>query len=132
MLRRSTRTDRDHRARAARRRHSAAAFLALAIALVICPRAAQAQASLAAEDIIDEVPVKIGNAVEKFTVIRDAIQTDQWYYVPDQPRIAERVMSSGQREPEFALVGSSSGSGESGTTRGRRFPSIRDDAETPA
>lgn len=68
------------------------------------PVMGKAQASLAAEDIIDEVPVKIGNVVEKFTVLRDAIQKDQWYYVPDQPRIAERLMSSGQREPEFTLV----------------------------
>lgn len=80
------------------------ACIALAIGLLLWPAPARAQASLAAEDIIDEVPVKIGNVVEKFTVIRDAVQPDQWYYVPDQPRIAERLMSSGQREPEFALV----------------------------
>lgn len=77
----------------------------LAIAATLClPAAGAAQASLAAEDIIDEVPVKIGSAVEKFTVIRDAIQTNQWYYVPDQPRVVERQMASGQREPEFMLV----------------------------
>lgn len=79
------------------------ALLAMAATLSL-PAAGMAQASLAAEDIIDEVPVKIGAAVEKFTVIRDAIQTDQWYYVPDQPRVVERLMASGQREPEFMLV----------------------------
>ena len=76
-----------------------------AMAAMFCvPATGLAQASLASEDIIDEVPVKIGNVVEKFTVLRDAIQKDQWYYVPDQPRVVERVMSSGQREPEFMLV----------------------------
>ena len=89
---------------AARRRHSAAAVLAVAITLLICPRAAEAQASLAAEDIIDEVPVKLGNLTERFTVIRDAIHQDQWYYAPDQPRLAEHVGANGQREPEFTLV----------------------------
>jgi hypothetical protein len=77
----------------------------LAIAAMFCiPTTGLAQASLASEDIIDEVPVKIGNVIETFTVLRDAIQKDQWYYVPDQPRVVERVMSSGQREPEFMLV----------------------------
>jgi hypothetical protein len=85
-------------------RRLAPATVVLSLGLLLCPQRALAQASLAAEDIIDEVPVKIGNVVEKFTVIRDAVQTDQWYYVPDQPRIAERLMSSGKREPEFALV----------------------------
>lgn len=87
------------------RRRSTLGLPSIALAvLLLAPGVANAQASLAAEDIIDEVPVKIGNVIEKFTVIRDAIQTDQWYYVPDQPRIAERLMSSGEREPEFALV----------------------------
>ncbi len=77
---------------------------AFIVAALLWPRPAWAQASLAAEDIIDEVPVKIGNITEKFTVLRDAIQRDQWYYVPDQPRLSERTMSNGDREPEFTLV----------------------------
>ena len=89
---------------AARCRRVAAAFLALALVLIVCPRAAQSQASLAAEDIIDEVPVKLGNVTDRFTVIRDALRPEQWYYAPSQPRLSERVMSNGQREPEFALV----------------------------
>jgi hypothetical protein len=80
------------------------AWFLVAACVLLCPALARAQASLAAEDIIDEVPVNIGNVLEKFTVIRDAVERNQWYYVPDQPRIAERVMSGGQREPEFALV----------------------------
>jgi hypothetical protein len=89
---------------AARCRHTAAAFLALALVLIVGPRAAHSQASLAAEDIIDEVPVKLGNVTDRFTVIRDALRPEQWYYAPSQPRLSERVMSNGQREPEFALV----------------------------
>lgn len=77
---------------------------ALGAAALICPKAASAQASLAAEDIIDEVPVTIGNVTERFTVLRDALQRDQWYYVPDQPRLSERVVANGNREPEFSLV----------------------------
>ena len=79
--------------------------LALAgVALLLAPRAAHAQASLASEDIIDEVVVKIGDESHRFTVIRDAINKDQWYYAPDQPRLSERRMSNGNREPEFTLV----------------------------
>lgn len=79
--------------------------LALAgLALLVAPRAVQAQASLASEDIIDEVVVKIGDESHRFTVIRDAINKDQWYYAPDQPRLSERRMSNGNREPEFTLV----------------------------
>jgi hypothetical protein len=77
---------------------------AMALLALLCPWPAAAQASLAAEDIIDEVVVKIGEMTYRFTVIRDAINKEQWYYAPDQPRLAERLMSSGKREPEFALV----------------------------
>jgi hypothetical protein len=41
---------------------------------------------------------------DRFTVIRDALRPEQWYYAPSQPRLSERVTSSGQREPEFNLV----------------------------
>jgi hypothetical protein len=90
------------RTRAFRLRHWATALLALALA--VAPRAVQAQASLAAEDIIDEIPVKLGTVMDRFTVIRDALQIDQWYYVPSQPRLSERVTTNGVREPEFTLV----------------------------
>lgn len=78
--------------------------LALALAVALCPRTASAQASLASEDIIEEVIVRIGDVDYRFTVIRDALQKDQWYYAPDQPRLSERQMSNGNREPEFTLV----------------------------
>jgi len=78
--------------------------LALVGLALLCPRASFAQASLASEDIIDEIVVKIGDVDYRFTVIRDALQKDQWYYAPDQPRLSERQMSGGNREPEFTLV----------------------------
>ena len=80
-------------------------LLALVIAgLLAAPRASYAQASLASEDIIEEVIVRIGDVDHRFTVIRDALVKEQWYYAPDQPRLSERLMSSGKREPEFTLV----------------------------
>jgi hypothetical protein len=90
--------------RAPRSRCAGALLMALAATLLAAPRPAPAQASLAAEDIIDEIPVKLGTVTDRFTVVRDALQTDQWYYAPTQPRLSERVMSNGRREPEFALV----------------------------
>src|SRR5688500_12456949 len=64
------------------------------------------QASLLTEDIIDDIPVKPGGDEKKaysVTVVRDAYQRDQWYYVPNAPRLVERVID-GKRYPEFALV----------------------------
>ena len=63
-----------------------------------------AQASLAAEDKIDEIPVKLNTGLtESFTVIRDAMIPEQWYYVPDRPRLFVRQAESGP-EPDFALI----------------------------
>ncbi len=48
---------------------------------------ARAQASLAAEDIAQDVKVKIDGVEETFTVVRDALQRNQWYYMPNSPRL---------------------------------------------
>lgn len=63
----------------------------------------EAQASLAAEDKIDEIQVTIDGVVESFTVVRDALVEEQWYYMPDRPRLFERTVD-GVTEPEFALI----------------------------
>ncbi len=68
------------------------------------PLFAWAQASLAAEDMIDEIPVTIEGSTDRFTVVRDAVQKEQWYYVPPYPRLSERAGADGAREPEFTLV----------------------------
>ncbi len=78
--------------------------LTLVAALTLLPSVnLHAQASLAAEDKIDEVPVTIKGVVESFTVVRDALIEEQWYYMPDRPRVFERTVD-GVTEPEFALI----------------------------
>jgi hypothetical protein len=67
------------------------------------PASVWAQASLAAEDKIDEVVVTLNGVQEAFTVVRDARIPEQWYYVPDRPRLFERTVD-GQTEPEFHLI----------------------------
>lgn len=65
----------------------------------------QGQASLLSEDTIDDIVVTPANGNSKYgvTVVRDALQRDQWYYVPNAPRLVERIIN-GKRYPEFALV----------------------------
>jgi len=58
-----------------------------------------AQASLSAEDQIDDLVVKIDGKDEVFTVIRDFYQKGQWYYIPDRPRLAVHGDS-----PQFSLI----------------------------
>jgi len=66
---------------------------------------ANGQASLLSEDMIDDIVVTPAGSDRKYgvTVVRDAFQRDQWYYVPNAPRMVERVIN-GKRYPEFALV----------------------------
>lgn len=85
-------------------RHIHLLHLSLVAALAVFPAVTlHAQASLAAEDKIDEVPVTINGVLESFTVVRDALIEEQWYYMPDRPRIFERTVD-GVTEPEFALI----------------------------
>lgn len=76
----------------------------LALAMAFAPTQADAQASLAAEDMLDEVPVTVGGVPESFTLIRDAIRPEQWYYAPDRPRLFERSLAGGPIEPDFTLI----------------------------
>jgi hypothetical protein len=59
-----------------------------------------AQASLAAENIIDDVVV---NKDDTYTLFRDAREAEQWYYVPNQPRLVVRNQGAAI-QPEFALL----------------------------
>ncbi len=63
----------------------------------------KANPSLDIQDWIDDIVVDINGIKSRFTVISDATQPKQWYYVPDQPRLAEKEIN-GVRYPEFALV----------------------------
>jgi hypothetical protein len=68
---------------------------------------AHAQASLLTEDTIDDIRIRVGTGAtqreELVTVVRDAYQPVQWYYIPTQPHLYERD-ANGRIEPEFALV----------------------------
>lgn len=64
---------------------------------------ARAQPSLAVGDQIDDIAISVRGTPEVFTVIRDANDRGQWYYVPNTPRLFERSFQ-GRTEPEFALV----------------------------
>jgi hypothetical protein len=48
-----------------------------------------AQASLAAEDVINDIVIQYQGKKEAFTVVRDARDRNQWYYVQNAPRITE-------------------------------------------
>jgi len=77
--------------------------LLFAFCLVAGTRPTFGQASLAAENIIDDVVVKVGSGSEVFTLFRDARNADQWYYVPNRPRLLEQS-ADGKLEPVFSLV----------------------------
>ncbi len=77
--------------------------IVLAICLMGTCNQAAATASLASEDMIDEIPVTVKGVKLSFTVFRDARIEEQWYYIPDVPRIFERTIN-GKTEPEFALI----------------------------
>jgi hypothetical protein len=64
---------------------------------------ALAQASLVAENIRPDVDIELNGQKYKFTLIRDARAENQWYYVPNEPRLWERQVG-GNTLPEFALV----------------------------
>lgn len=79
----------------------------VAIFLIFNSPSAQAQASLAAENIIPQVDVKQGTVAgpitTHYTVVRDARNENQWYYVPTEPRLVEISKPNGI-EPEFSLL----------------------------
>jgi hypothetical protein len=71
--------------------------------LGIGSRTCWGQASLASEDTLSEQSVTIDGVPESFTLIRDAVAREQWYYVPNQVRLFERQFA-GVTEPEFSLL----------------------------
>jgi len=78
----------------------------IALLIVASCQKNYAQASLAAEDMIEEVVVKNTAGMEvSYTLIRDAIQREQWYYMPAQARLYEiKPVGSNETEPEFNLI----------------------------
>lgn len=78
-----------------------------AVAFLLLASQGRAQASLAAENIINEIPITLttstGERTYKYTLLRDARNDFQWYYVPNEPRISE-ISVDGILEPEFELL----------------------------
>lgn len=85
-------------------------FLKMVAALnfLVASQSALSQASLIAENMVDAVTVSVktpdGSSEEQiYTLVRDARITDQWYYFPNQPRLAETVIG-GKRVPELSFI----------------------------
>jgi hypothetical protein len=74
------------------------AVASITIALLVPPHVI-CQASLASEDIIESLTV--GN--DSYTVLRDAIHPEQWYYVPNAPHLYTH-QNGDKIEPEFHLL----------------------------
>ena len=78
-------------------------WIVVFVLIAISPPLIYGQASLAAEDIIDDVAIDINGEKLLFTVIRDANQKEQWYYAPARATLYERAVN-GKKEPEFTLI----------------------------
>lgn len=81
-------------------------LLAMGLILALAPiPAVQAQsASLASEDTIQDIDVQEPNgSIQQYTVMRDANNASQWYYVVKQPRLYVRK-ENGEDIPEFHLL----------------------------
>ena len=71
----------------------------LCIGLLAFAGQVSAQASLAGENILDTIDID-GTL---YTCVRDALKEDQWYYIPNAPRLVEHRVS-GKMIPKFTLV----------------------------
>jgi hypothetical protein len=80
-----------------------AGHAAFVVFVLAGPRSALAQdVSLLADDTIDDIKVTSGGSERTVTVVRDAYNPNQWYYIPTRPRLVEPV-NSGRKEPLFHL-----------------------------
>lgn len=74
--------------------------LLLFLFILLGPLMSTAQVSLSSNDMID---IAVPGYDNKFTVIRDGLNTNQWYYMPDMVRLVEK--RAGERQiPEFTLL----------------------------
>jgi hypothetical protein len=75
------------------------------IALIVTSggRTAIAQdVSLLADDTIDDIKISDNGIDQTVTVVRDAYNPNQWYYIPTRPRLVQAV-NNGRKEPVFHL-----------------------------
>ncbi|WP_179009072.1 hypothetical protein [Winogradskyella forsetii] len=64
-----------------------------------------AQASLAAENRIDDLVVITDDGEKKtYSVFRDAEETDQYYYVPNEARVTTTINKDGKEFPDLTLL----------------------------
>ena len=83
---------------------------ALILALVfVCSlgmnNTATAQASLAAENTIDDIKVTTRYGKQKiYTVFQDNNEKDQWYYMPNELRVAEEIDVDGNVKPKMTIL----------------------------
>lgn len=64
-----------------------------------------AQASLAAENIIDDIKVVTKYGKQKvYTVFQDNGDQKQWYYMPNELRVAEEVDVNGKERPKMTIL----------------------------
>ena len=75
------------------------AFVLLLTGFLILSAQVYGQASLAGENIIDTIEID-GTL---YTCVRDAMKEDQWYYIPNSPRLVENKID-GKMVPKFTLV----------------------------
>lgn len=80
-------------------------IVAAAVLLLFCSVAMAQQVGLEEDDIVDDVKFTHQGVESSVTVLRDARQRLQFYYVPARPRIVEvKDGQSGNVIPEIALV----------------------------
>ena len=82
-----------------RRRKGYTWALLFIIALLAFTGQVYSQASLAGENILDTIDID-GTL---YTCVRDALNEDQWYYIPNSPRLVEHKVK-GKMIPKFTLV----------------------------
>ncbi|MCR9291021.1 MAG: hypothetical protein NXI23_26945 [Bacteroidetes bacterium] len=64
-----------------------------------------AQPSIAAENTIDDISVTTKYGEQKvYTVFQDAQVSEQWYYMPNELRVAERVDVNGNVRPKMTIL----------------------------
>ncbi|MEP6682867.1 MAG: hypothetical protein ABJA35_06390 [Parafilimonas sp.] len=52
---------------------------------------------------VREIIIKYDNKEESYTLLQDAVNKSQWYYIPKEPRLNE-ILIDGKPNPEFTLL----------------------------
>ncbi|NER16552.1 hypothetical protein [Spongiivirga citrea] len=80
-------------------------FLAITFYLITSTTLLYAQASLAAEDMVEDITVTTKYGEQKtYTLIRDSQTPEQWYYMPNGVRVAEEVNVNGKVGPKMTIL----------------------------